>query len=56
MKKIAGWILYLAICLVVIVSAIGAGKKHGHCGECEIAFDSNNHEKIKFADAWLYKN
>ena len=56
MKKIAGWSLYFVICLAVIISAIGAGKKHGHCHECEIAFDSNNHERYKFADAWLYKD
>jgi hypothetical protein len=56
MKKIAGWLLYFAICLAVIITAIGSGKKHGRCSECELAFDSNRHEKPKFADAWLYKD
>ena len=56
MKKIISWGVYFLICATVIAVAIGSGKKHGHCIQCEIAFDGKNHENDKFADQWLYGN
>lgn len=38
MKKVIAWGIYFLICGTVIVAAIIAGKNHGHCLECEIAF------------------
>ena len=56
MKNVIAWVVYFLVCGTVITAAIVAGSKHGHCYQCELAFDGKNHEKDKFADRWLFKD
>ncbi len=56
MKKVTAWGLYFLLCGGVIFAAIAAGKKHGHCHECEMAIDGKNPEKDKFAKEWLFND
>jgi hypothetical protein len=50
MKKIISWGIYFLICGIVITAAIIAGKNHGHCYECEIAFGKK--EVVKQLAGW----
>jgi hypothetical protein len=50
MKKILSWGIYFLVCGTVITAAIVAGKNHGHCHECEIAFGKK--DSIKELAHW----
>ena len=41
-KKTFLWILYFAVCAVVIAAAVRAGSKLDHCHECPSNFYVNN--------------